>query len=402
MADVTETTVEETPEPAVGTVDPPTGKTVEPTLIEPDLRFKEELAEYGASTFKKCYQCATCSVVCALSPDDAPFPRKEMIWSQWGLKDKLIRDPDIWGCYYCGDCSEKCPRGADPGELMMSLRRYATAAFDWTGISRRLYTSRAMEIGAVVAIALLVVVLFAISGAFSPERMITDHVSVETFIPHHLVHYADWVMAAILTFFLMTNSLRMVLFILDGQKIPLSVFITEAKTFLINAATQKRWRDCDAAPAKGRWLKHFIMVTGYGTMFGMVMFFLSSFQVDSSKFTPISIIGYYCTFAILYFSGDSLLGRLRKKEEMHKHSHDSDWMFLILLFGTALTGILMHFCRLADLAMPTYIMYVIHLCFVAPMLIIEVPFMKWAHLMYRPLGLYLKAVKEKAKALEAA
>ena len=58
------------------------------TLIEPDLNFVRELKEAGGDTLKKCFQCATCSVVCALSPDQKPYPRKEMVYSQWGLKDR--------------------------------------------------------------------------------------------------------------------------------------------------------------------------------------------------------------------------------------------------------------------------------------------------------------------------
>jgi nitrate reductase gamma subunit len=96
-----------------------------------------------------------------------------------------------------------------------------------------------------------------------------------------------------------------------------------------------------------------------------------------------------------------MIGRLRKKEEIHKYSHDSDWMFLILLFLTALTGILMHVLRIMDWPLSTYYMYVIHLAVVAPLLVLEVPFMKWAHLMYRPLALYLKAVKESAAEAKA-
>jgi ferredoxin len=371
-----------------------------PWLIEPDLEFKKELAEFGATDFKKCYQCATCSAVCSLSPEEHPFPRKEVVWTLWGLKDRLIRDPDIWACYYCGECSKNCPRGADPGELMMALRRYATSRYDWTGISRRLYRSVFWEIGAVVAVALVVISLFAFSGAFTAERMITTHVSVSTFAPVHWVHYGDWTMAAILTFFLLTNSLRMTLFILDGQKIPISVFISELKIFVINAMTQKEWRKCEGKST--RWLKHFILITGYGTMFLLVMFFLPFLQVDTSEFTWVSLLGYYGTFALLYFSGDAMLGRIRKREEIHKFSHDSDWMFLILLFLTGLTGILMHAFRLTGLPLPTYYMYVIHLSVAVPMLIIEVPFMKWSHLMYRPLALYLKAVKAKAAEMEAA
>jgi nitrate reductase gamma subunit len=131
-------------------------------------------------------------------------------------------------------------------------------------------------------------------------------------------------------------------------------------------------------------------------MFTWVMFFLETLQVDTSQFTPISILGYFIAATLLYVSGDAMISRLRKKEAIHKYSHDSDWMFLILLFLTALTGILMHFLRILDLPLPTYYMYVIHMAIVVPMLVLEVPFMKWAHLMYRPFALYLQAVKQTA------
>ena len=83
-----------------------------PRLLEPDLAFKKELEEFGGGTYNKCYQCATCSAVCSLAPESDPFPRKEMLWTMWGLKDRLIRNPDLWMCYYCGGCSETCPREA--------------------------------------------------------------------------------------------------------------------------------------------------------------------------------------------------------------------------------------------------------------------------------------------------
>ena len=97
-----------------------------------------------------------------------------------------------------------------------------------------------------------------------------------------------------------------------------------------------------------------------------------------------------------------MISRLRKKEEMHKHSHPSDWMFLILLFLTTLTGILLHGFRLAGLPLPTYLMYVIHLAIAVPMLVIEVPFGKWAHLMYRPMAAYLVRVLDRARELQSA
>ena len=367
-----------------------------PCLIEPALQFKMDLAEFGADTFNKCFQCATCSSACVMSPEKDSFPRKELVWMMWGLEDRLVRDPDIWACHYCGHCSQRCPRGANPGEAMMALRRYAITRYDWTGLSRRLYKSVWWEIAAVLAVAAVVVGLFAVSGAFAPARMVTTSVHLNQFIPVHLVHIGDWVMAAVLTFFLATNSLRMGRFILNGQKAPWSAYIAEAKGFLAQALVQAKWRHCDTSNSV-RWLKHFILVTGYVTMFTLVMFFLKLLQVDNSSFTWISLLGYYATFAILFYSGDAILGRLRKREEMHRFSHTSDWMFLILLFLTGLSGILVHIFRLSNLPRPTYFTYVAHLAIAVPMLVVEVPFMKWAHLAYRPLALYLKAVKERSQ-----
>ncbi len=208
-------------------------------------------------------------------------------------------------------------------------------------------------------------------------------------------------MAGVLTFFLLTNTFRMWRMTMDGTKVPLAAYVSNLKTFFIHAATQKKWRECEKKSTRSRWFKHFILVPAYVGMFVLVMFFLDVLQVDTSEFTWVSILGYVIAAVLLYVSGDALISRLRKKEEIHKYSHDSDWMFLILLFLTALTGILMHLLRIMDWPLSTYYMYVIHLAVVLPLLVLEVPFMKWAHLMYRPLALYLKAVTESAEEAKA-
>ena len=84
----------------------------EPYAVKPDREFLHRLLDEGGEDLKKCFQCATCSVVCELSNERKPFPRKEMVWAQWGLKDRLVADPDVWLCHQCSDCSTRCPRGS--------------------------------------------------------------------------------------------------------------------------------------------------------------------------------------------------------------------------------------------------------------------------------------------------
>ncbi len=104
-------------------------KLSERIVLNSDVDFVKYLRRSGGETLKKCFQCATCSVVCSLSPEENAFPRKEMFWSSWGLESKLAGDPDIWLCHGCMDCSRQCPRGARPADLMSALRNYVYRAF---------------------------------------------------------------------------------------------------------------------------------------------------------------------------------------------------------------------------------------------------------------------------------
>ena len=112
-------------------------------------------------------------------------------------------------------------------------------------------------------------------------------------------------------------------------------------------------------------------------------------------------MGYYATVVLLFGSGRAIVERIRKSGQMHRHSHTSDWMFPILLFTVSLTGILVHIFRYQGLPQATYYTYVIHLAFLVPMLILEVPFGKWSHLAYRPLAIYFQEVKQAALARES-
>ncbi len=355
-----------------------------------DLELYEEVAKFGARDMEICMQCATCSASCPLSTGTNPFPRKIYRYLQLGLKDKLLSSPVPWLCYYCGECNKDCPREAEPAETMMATRRWLTTQYDWTGLAKRFYLSATWEVGALAVLALGIIVLFSLFHG----PIITDRVAVNSFAPVVWIELGDLVMAAILSTFLLSNAFRMYRFIMSDTKVPLSLYITEAKTFVLHFLTQKRWREC--GEDRSRWLKHFILVTGYMTMMTLVIVFIRWFQVDDSSWHFTSIFGYYATGVLLVITVEMFRSRLKKEESIHRYSELSDWLFLILLFLTTLTGIVMHGVRLAGWPMGTYVMYVIHLAVAVPMLVIEVPFGKWSHLFYRPLAMFLATVKEKA------
>jgi heterodisulfide reductase subunit C len=92
------------------------------TAINTD--FGKDLSKYGAFDFNACYNCGTCTAVCTLSTDEDSFPREMQRFSVLGLEDDLKGSLKPWLCYYCGQCTTYCPQNANPGELMMSLRRW--------------------------------------------------------------------------------------------------------------------------------------------------------------------------------------------------------------------------------------------------------------------------------------
>jgi hypothetical protein len=226
-------------------------------------------------------------------------------------------------------------------------------------------------------------------------------VALNTFAPAHWVEFGDLVMAAVLSFFLLTNAFHMARRFMSGRemfRIFPSVYLAQMPTFLVHFFTQKRWRRCGSEQSKGRWLSHVILVTGYLSMLTLVLVLLRWFQTDEVYpfYHPQRLWGYYATGALLYATVSFMVSRWRKADPIHRFSEASDWIFLIMLFLTTLTGIVMHALRLAGLPMATYMSYVIHLAIAVPMLVVEVPFGKWAHLLYRPLALYLTSVKEAA------
>ena len=372
--------------------------------VDPNLLL--ELKDYGAVGAEICFNCGTCTAMCPLTDDEHPFPRNMIRLAQLGLEDRIMESTDPWLCYYCGDCAQSCPREAEPGETMMALRRWLTAKYDKSGHSARLYTSEKAlwyTIARIALITLAAFVLFHLITRF--DRIVTGTVELNTFAPVMLVWVIVLAHGAYLGYRMLSGVIQMFKHvmapIINEIDVPLYIYVQEFKEFILHFFTQKRWRDC--GEDRSRWLKHLFLVSGYITMLVLIMGMLWWFQTDNlyPLYHPQRWLGYYATIALIYGSVEILVSRKKKNEQMHRFSHPSDWLFPLFILTGAVTGILVHIFRYAGWPWPTYIIYVIHVMAMIAMLDTEVGIGKWAHLFYRPLAIYLDAVKTRVRQEQA-
>jgi len=296
---------------------------------------------------------------------------------------------------------------------MMSLRRYLTSVYDWTGLSRKFYTSHTWEFGAISIFAIIVIALFVVflppaAGLFTNNQaflneqggVMINHMTAnfggENFV--RIIELGDWTMAFIVAFLLISNILRMFYKVIikdKGIKVPVYSYFLEAWQLVWNFVTQPKFSKCDK---KTYWAGHLLLMTGYSIMFAIIVVLLPKFQIEEVVpwYNWQRLLGYYATFGILFFLIMVSIRRLKAIGVSTKFSHPTDWLFIIMLGLTTITGILLHIFRVGGMPGATYILYVIHLAVLVPMIMIEVPFSKWSHLAYRPFAVFFYRLKRTA------
>ncbi len=173
------------------------------------------------------------------------------------------------------------PTGAEPGETMMVARRYLTSLYDWTGFSRRFYTSGKFEVSAIAIVALLVGLGLFLFNTGKPNW---QHADLNSVWPSHSVELVDLGLAAVLLFLLLGNVFRCLKAVMGdfAFKVPLRVYAGQLKEFIVHALTQKRFGQCSD---KMQWVAHLMTMTGYATAFLLVVVLLNGLTVEGLKFT---------------------------------------------------------------------------------------------------------------------
>jgi len=364
-------------------------------LIKQDTDFIKEVLASGGRELMKCYQCGTCSVVCNPTPEERPFPRKEMLYAQWGMKDKLMVDPDIWLCHQCSDCTFHCPRGAKPGEVIGALRKLAIAEYSFpkfagkmVGDSRYLTLLLALP----VVILLSILTYLANLNISAIPKGENGQIVYSKFIP---VPYIDVVFTiaaafAVLSFVIgvykywhaLKRGIRK-----SEWRSNRSVYQTVVST-TNEILLHSQFKKCDYA--KRRTNAHLLTIYGFiglAITTTWAIFYLYGLKWESPYplSDPLKICGNLSAIALLTGITLVVLNRRKTSPKAGLGSY-FDWQLITVIYTIAVTGILSEILRLLNIDFLAYPVYFIHLVFVF-FLFAYAPFSKMAHMVYRTVAM---------------
>ena len=369
-------------------------------ILDADLKFVQGVIKAGGQDLKKCYQCSTCTVVCPLTPEGAPFPRKEMINAQWGIKDKLIKSMDPWLCFHCNDCSDQCPRGAKPGDVMAAIRNMVIA-----NVAVPSFLGKALQsVGGALGLLLIPIILIGavILGLNGTEMSFLDKPVID-FHANMISQVAIELLFIPAFFFGIITGILGIRNLLKGLKEDYPP--TENGETLINALigtvkeilSHNKFRECGINA--NRNIAHMLLFYAFGgllvTTAGVTtIYYVNKFAVMAGYaapltatplpfFHPIKLIGNLSALAaaigILLITGRRLFSQTIGK------SVAFDWIFILNVLLIVATGILAQTVRLAG-SNVAYFIYYCHLCLVF-FLFAFMPHSKFGHMFYRATAL---------------
>ncbi len=387
----------------------------ETVAVRVDPALLPQIKAYGAFDVDACFNCGNCTAICPLSEGNATFPRRIIRYAQVGMKDELLASKELWTCYACGECSETCPRQAEPSEFMAASRRFATASYDRTRIARFLYLQPLLGTVAAIAFAvLLAVFMFANRAGPAPAA----EMAFFEWIPAGLIH--DLGIVAIVLVFLAgaAGVLTMI-----GKTAPASGIAWRRladreglrsigsalwASLAVESLGQKRYReDCESEESAVPWYRR-TWVTHAATMFGFLGLLAATtldfgLEIVGVRETgeavpiwyPVRLLGTVAGLLMMYGVTMLMIRRYRKEARTVRRSFTSDWMFLWLLWLVGLTGFIIELALyLPQTPMWGYALFLVHVG-IAMELVLLVPFTKFAHVVYRPVSLFLQSLQDR-------
>lgn len=380
------------------------------TIANPNLL--PELQRFGAAEVNACFSCGNCTAICPLVDADTTFPRRFIRLAQVGLEADLVASKELWTCYQCGVCSTRCPMEAEPAEFMATARRFAIAHYDKTGLARLMYRNPVV-LWVVAAIGMVFFSLFL--GSNSEVRSATS-LALFDFVPYEVIHWLGIAVMAVVAGFSVLGGAQLARDMARREGINWrEIFSTKDGRGRLGSALwysigiesigQRRFReDChDDEPQeplyRRRWLIHALTLWGFiglfvatGIDYGLDVAGIKATGTPVSLLYPTRLLGTVAGLALMYGVTWFMVNRATEHDTSSRFSKQSDWLFLVLLWGTGFTGFLI---EVALYAPPTpdwgYTVFIGHVALAMDLLVL-LPFTKFAHIMYRPIALFFQGI----------
>lgn len=346
--------------------------------IQPDTGFITYLRKESGADLSACMQCGNCTAICDLSPTEEPYPRKEMIWAAWGMKDLLMKDPDIWLCHQCGDCTAACPRGVKPGEVLAAVRKYVYMKTSRPAFLGK-WMSKPVFLPVLILIpALIIAGILSLAGTFSIPDGPVDY---SAFFPHAWLNVSFSVIT--LSFYL-ANLISMGSY-LQSIENPKGRETTRKWQVVREILSHQKFRKCSENKTKS--VAHLLVFYGFislllVTMIAVILVFLGKYPL--SIWHPVKILGNLAGLSLALGLLIMIIQRLGSNSKISAGSY-IDWFFLISLFLLALSGGFVEWARFADWSI-AYHLYFVHLLLVW-MVIMYLPYTKFGHVILRTMVL---------------
>jgi quinone-modifying oxidoreductase subunit QmoC len=320
-----------------------------------------------------------------------------MIWAQWGLKDKLLRSPDIWLCHQCNDCSVHCPREAGPGNVLAALRNYSFGFYAIPGFMGKVFRDvKYLPLLLTIPVALFLILLAATGHLAFPEGQIV----FEEFIPHIVVDPVFLVLIGIVLVIMaisLSRFWRDITYDSNSTRISIVQVIRQSTVpKLIELLLHRKFRDCGTSNTKT--ISHMTIFYGclaFALVTGSIFIGTYSVGIDLplATYHPLKILANLGAIAVMTGCILVIYRRLRGGKETGNASY-LDWNLILLIFAVTGLGILTEVLRLAELASAAYVVYFIHLVSVFYG-IAYFPYSKLAHLLYRSLAVLYADYRER-------
>lgn len=386
-----------------------------------DLNLMSDLKKFGAAEVSACFSCGNCTATCPLADNDASFPRRFIRLAQVGLEKDLVASKELWTCYQCGHCTTKCPTEADPAEFMATARRYAIQHYDKTGLAQLMYTRP----WAGVLVALIGIVFFSAFFVSLGGRQSPTELALFDFVPYSLIHTTGLVVMVVLAVFALIGAISLIRDMAKKDGVTWASLTADAgarrRTWKalwysvgIESLGQKRFReDChDDEPVeplyRRRWLMHALTIWGFVGLlaattinYGLDIIGVKPTGTWVPLWYPVRLLGTIAGLAMMYGVTWFMINRATQHGTAARESKWSDWLFLVLLWVTGFTGFVIELALYVPPAPAWgYWFFLVHVA-VAMELLLFVPFTKFAHVMYRPIGLFFYGLARQESAVDA-